>query len=196
MEQLREENRRLKGETNSSGDACASTGEDAIDPRMAELDNKIAFFSAEAASAKRDLAKVSGIYKDVLKARSDEADKQVTLAKEQKVALRQATLDPQVAFEEENKRNLGLKRRLEEMGKSLLKDGEALEKAREKVEDQRNKYREARRQLEVSSAKLKQQACLRTQRQNPGEQIQALCSGLGTQLKVLDQAPEIEAGEE
>ena len=81
------------------------------------------------------------------------------------------------------------------MGKSLLKVGEALEKTREKVEDQRNKYREARRQLEASSAKLQQQACLRPQPQNPGEQIQALCDGLGTQLKVLDQVPEIEAGE-
>ena len=141
LEKLREENRRLReatnsngdAGTNSSGDACASTSDEAVDPRWAELDERIAYYTTVASSAKRDLGKINGRFKDLLKNNLEDAERQVAEAREQKAALRQATLDPQVALAEENKRNLSLKKQLEEVGKSLLKEAEALEQARERV---------------------------------------------------------------
>ena len=61
----------------------------------------------------------------------EEAERQVKAARGKKVTLRQASLDPLVAFSEETKRNNGLKKRVEDIGKALLRDAEALESPRE-----------------------------------------------------------------
>ena len=85
---------------NSCEDIASATAAEAEDPRWAELDERIAYFTTVASSAKRDLGKINGRFKDLLKHNLEDAERQVAEAKEQKATLRQATLDPQVALAE------------------------------------------------------------------------------------------------
>ena len=112
--------RKLLGGNPNNSDAAEggdSAAEGNVDPQIARQNSRIAYYLADVANAKRDIARgnVQGEFVQYAEIRIEEGERFVAKSRLHVGEIRKASMDPHEAYTEENKNNQVLKRRLDEL---------------------------------------------------------------------------------
>ena len=172
--------KKLLGEKNPNNSDAAEGGEPAaegnVDPQIARHNSRIAYYLADVANAKRDLARgnVHGEFVHLANQRIEDGERYVAEARLHVSEIKKASMDPHEALAEESQNNKTLKRRLEELGKVLVADHERFERAKTTLAERRDKYRQQHALLEASTLRLKQHSVAKEAQDDPKGQLEAV----------------------